>query len=325
MSSTISVIVPVFNTENYIRSALDSLLSQTVSFDEIIVIDDGSTDSSYEILEEYSLQGKIKLFTQKNIGLGLTRNVGIEVSTSDYIYFFDSDDLASPLLVENVKQKIEFNPELEIIVFAAAVFYDDEFEKSTFSPTYERVDPGLYSRFFDAAVVMELSNTNYSQACLYVLKKQAIDINKLKFNKYIHEDEAFLMDLIANVGLTLIIKDKFFNRRVRNGSIMTSKKTYNHVNGYLQASIEAKKNSMNASSKEEVNFFNEKAVQYYLNALYISYKVDGFSKFKNIFQRIQGLPSYKLGLHEIISILFGQKSPKALEYFNKFRKLIKGK
>ncbi|EGF32587.1 putative glycosyltransferase [Oxalobacteraceae bacterium IMCC9480] len=325
MTSTISVIVPVFNTQDYIRPALDSLLSQTVSFDEIIVIDDGSTDLSSEILKEYFLQEKIKLITQKNKGLGLTRNVGVEAATSDYIYFFDSDDLASPFLVEKIKKEIELNPDLEIIVFGAAVFYDDKFDKSTFSPTYERVDLGLYRRFFDAAVAMERSDTNYSTACLYVLKKRVIDNNNLKFNAYIHEDEAFLMNLIANVGLTLIIGDKFFNRRVRSGSIMTSKKSYNHVNGYLQASIEAQKNSEEIASKEGKKFFEIKAVQYYLSALYISYKVEGFSKYESLFKRIQGLPSYNLKPYQIISILFGRKSPKALEYFNKFRQLIKGK
>ncbi|GAA4020945.1 glycosyltransferase family A protein [Actimicrobium antarcticum] len=325
MTATISVIVPVYNTQDYLRAALDSLLSQTMSFDEIIVIDDGSTDSSSEILKEYSFKGKIKLISQKNSGQGFARNAGIEVAKSDYIYFFDSDDLVSPLLVEKIKNEIAINVDLEIIVFGADVFYEEEFDKSSFSPKYERLNMGFYKCFFNAAVAMENSKTNYSQPCLYVLKKEVIDMHKIRFNAYLHEDDVFLLHLIAKVGATLVMKDKFFIRRVRPGSTMTSKKNINHVNGYLQASITAKNQFENSLSAERKFFFRKKAMHYYLNALFVSYKVEGFKKYDSVWQRIKGLPNYNLQIHEIISVIGGRRSPQVLEHFNRFRKMIKGK
>lgn len=89
----ISIVVPVYNVENYLRKCLDSILNQTYKNIEIILIDDGSKDSSGNICDEYALKSeKIKVIHKENAGLSATRNLGIEVSTGDYIAFIDSDD-----------------------------------------------------------------------------------------------------------------------------------------------------------------------------------------------------------------------------------------
>ncbi len=89
----ISVIIPVYNTEKFIRDCLESILSQTLKEIEIICIDDGSTDQSYAILEEYSARHKnIIVLRQKNMGAGIARNWGIEYANGKYICFMDSDD-----------------------------------------------------------------------------------------------------------------------------------------------------------------------------------------------------------------------------------------
>ncbi|MGL6105767.1 glycosyltransferase family 2 protein [Romboutsia sp.] len=89
----ISVIVPVYNVEKYLERCLNSLLNQTYKNLEIILINDGSTDSSEEIRKKYSKQDeKIKFISQENKGIAETRNVGIKNSTGEYIAFLDSDD-----------------------------------------------------------------------------------------------------------------------------------------------------------------------------------------------------------------------------------------
>lgn len=85
----ISLVVPVYNTEKYLRKCLDSLLNQTFHDIEIICINDGSTDNSAKILEEYP---HIKVITQENRGLSEARNTGIKAASGDYIGFVDSDD-----------------------------------------------------------------------------------------------------------------------------------------------------------------------------------------------------------------------------------------
>lgn len=97
-TTTLSVIVPVYNTAHYLRQCLDSLLAQTFSDLEIIVVDDGSTDDSPSILAEYESAhpGRITIITKSNGGLSDARNVGIATARSDYIGFVDSDDYVSP-------------------------------------------------------------------------------------------------------------------------------------------------------------------------------------------------------------------------------------
>lgn len=88
-----SVIIPVYNTETYIKTCLDSVLNQSLRPKEIILIDDGSTDSSSIICDQYSVNyEEIKVVHKKNAGLGMARNTGIENSNCEYVMFIDSDD-----------------------------------------------------------------------------------------------------------------------------------------------------------------------------------------------------------------------------------------
>lgn len=90
----ISVIVPVFNMEQYIPDALNSIVNQTLSDLEVIAIDDGSTDESYKVLYEYAVKDKrIKLIHQENKGVGISRNIGIKQAQGEFICFLDPDDM----------------------------------------------------------------------------------------------------------------------------------------------------------------------------------------------------------------------------------------
>ena len=89
----ISVIIPVYNVEKYLSECLESIINQTFKDIEIICVDDGSTDGSSDILNRYSMKDKrFKIITQKNLGISVARNKGIESANGDYIAFIDSDD-----------------------------------------------------------------------------------------------------------------------------------------------------------------------------------------------------------------------------------------
>ena len=97
----ISIIVPVYNVEKYIRKCVDSIIAQTFSDIEIILVDDGSTDSSGIICDEYSsIDSRIRVIHKKNGGLSSARNTGIEEATGDYLGFIDSDDYISSDMFE---------------------------------------------------------------------------------------------------------------------------------------------------------------------------------------------------------------------------------
>lgn len=99
----ISVIVPVYNVEKYLYSCIDSILAQTYNNLEIILIDDGSTDCSGKICDEYALKdSRILVIHKENQGLGLARNSGLEIAKGKYILFVDSDDYIHPKMVEEL-------------------------------------------------------------------------------------------------------------------------------------------------------------------------------------------------------------------------------
>ena len=102
--SRISIIVPVYNVENYLAKCLDSLVNQSYENIEILVINDGSKDHSGEIITEYAgkYPGKIKAFTKENGGLSDARNFGLDNATGDYIGFVDSDDYVTPAMFEEM-------------------------------------------------------------------------------------------------------------------------------------------------------------------------------------------------------------------------------
>ena len=97
----VSVILPVYNVEKYLIKCLDSVIRQTYQKLEIILVDDGSTDSSGKICDEYANKdGRIKVFHKKNGGLSDARNYGIERSTGEYLAFIDSDDYVDDDYIE---------------------------------------------------------------------------------------------------------------------------------------------------------------------------------------------------------------------------------
>lgn len=97
----VSVIIPVYNEESYIRQSMESVMSQTYKNLEIIVIDDGSTDKSIDICKELSQRDeRIFIFSQKNAGVSAARNHGIDFATGEYIFFMDGDDAIHPFLIE---------------------------------------------------------------------------------------------------------------------------------------------------------------------------------------------------------------------------------
>ncbi len=118
----LSVIIPVFNSEKYLQNTLDSILSQDVADMELVCVNDGSTDSSLEILEEYaSKDGRIHVISQENRGAGVSRNVGFENSSGKYIHFMDSDDWLEPGAYRTILERME-RTSVDICVFQRIIY-----------------------------------------------------------------------------------------------------------------------------------------------------------------------------------------------------------
>ena len=112
----LSVIIPVYKVENYLRECVDSVLSQTYSTLEVILVDDGSPDNCPAICDDYARRdARVRVIHQSNQGLSAARNAGIEVATGDFIAFVDSDDYISPTYFEAAMQAFEQDKELDIV------------------------------------------------------------------------------------------------------------------------------------------------------------------------------------------------------------------
>ena len=103
----ISVIVPVYNVKPYLRKCLDSIINQSYRDLEILIIDDGSTDGSGDICDEYRKDDRIKVFHTENRGLSAARNLGLDSASGDWIGFVDSDDWIEPDMYEVLIRKGE--------------------------------------------------------------------------------------------------------------------------------------------------------------------------------------------------------------------------
>lgn len=116
----ISIIIPVFNREELVKDTLDSVLAQTYQAWECIVVDDGSTDDTWQVLEEYSQKDvRIKIFNRNREpkGAPTCRNIGAELSKGEYLIFWDSDDIMAPWCVEERLSFMNKNPELDFGLF----------------------------------------------------------------------------------------------------------------------------------------------------------------------------------------------------------------
>ena len=120
----ISVIIPVYNVEKYLRQCLDSVINQTYKDLEIICVEDCSTDNSPQILQEYAQKDeRIKiLYNEKNSKLGPTRNNGLKVATGEYIHFLDSDDWLEPDAYEILVNHLSKCGQVDILHFCGEIY-----------------------------------------------------------------------------------------------------------------------------------------------------------------------------------------------------------
>lgn len=155
----VSVIIPVYNTEKYLRECLDSVINQTLKEIEIICVDDGSTDNSLEILKEYAAKdNRITVLNQENLYAGVARNAGMMVASGEYYHFLDSDDWVE----DNIYEKcVENNKNYDIVVFANNVIDENTQELIRVNKAniddkdkiFTQTNPNAWSKLFNKCFI----------------------------------------------------------------------------------------------------------------------------------------------------------------------------
>ncbi len=220
----ISVIVPVYNVEKYLSQCLESIINQTFSDIEIICVNDGSTDNSRQILEEYKLKdSRIIIEDKANGGLSSARNAGLKAAKGRVISFVDSDDWIAPDMLEKLYNDMVFyNTDISI----CAVHLYDEISKTVDD------DDGYYNlskfnRTFDNRAFSYRDTKPFlTDICVMawnkLYRKSLIDKVNAKFpDGLIFEDGPFFYDLFFNTDRVSVVRDFLYYYRInRKGSIV---------------------------------------------------------------------------------------------------------
>ncbi len=229
----VSVVVPCFNVEAYVGEALQSLVAQELLPEEVIVIDDGSTDGTVKVVESFQSLLDIKLFRMENSGQGVARNFGISQASAPYVYFLDADDKVAPGMLAKLVCVLEEYDWPDLLFFAGQAFYNADYQGFFFRPYTRKLEFPPVSP--ERAIALIGKDRLFSASpCMYISKRSLWGEEGISFRSMIHEDEELLYRLVLASGLVATIGDKLFLRRLRNNSTMTVAKTLQHVQGRVQ-------------------------------------------------------------------------------------------
>lgn len=234
----VSVIVPMYKVEEYLRQCLDSAVKQTLPNIEIICVDDGSPDRSAEIAAEYAEKyNTVKLVRKENGGLSSARNAGLDVATGEYVYFLDSDDFIEPEMLEELCGKADAE-QLDVVYFNTHLYFENQQvrdQNQNYLNYYTR--KGDYSGVYSGQALFALMRENHEflpSACLQLVRRSIIEENRVRFyNGIIHEDNLFSFQCAILARRTGYLDKAFYYRRMHGDSIMTVGKSIRNVEGYL--------------------------------------------------------------------------------------------
>jgi len=236
----VSVIIPVYNTEKYLKQCLVSVINQTFKDIEIICIDDGSTDNSLDILREYQKNdNRIKILTQDHKYAGVARNYGMSIAKGEYIFFIDSDDYIQNNTLETLFNKANDNS-CEIVLMTNIITFTDEnvINLTTNSRyddiilNYQDVKRGL---FFDYCNIF----------CNRLYKKDFLQKNNIKFAETRNGEDLALSFLSIVLTKKFIATDKLaYYYRIHKKSTNNTRSIYSNFAGYKYAQDMLKKHNV---------------------------------------------------------------------------------
>lgn len=227
-----SILVPVYNASEYISQCIESVLEQSYTNYEIILVDDGSTDSSGDICDKYAEQdSRIKVFHRNNHGLLLTRRFGIEKISGDYVLFLDSDDWLEPNMLEKLNGILEKN-DVDLIIYRYQTV-DGMIKKSSpvIFDNYKLFNSVNKKELYDSLVKEQLS-TLWSKC----VKSSVIDHDDYKEyrNITLGEDMLQTIPLFDNAETVLSINDILYNYRLNNSSMTHTAMTKGKIDSYIK-------------------------------------------------------------------------------------------
>ena len=269
----VSIVVPVYNTEKYLRRCMDSIMNQTLKDIEIIIVDDGSKKECAVLCDEISkTDSRIKVVHKKNGGLGFARNTGLEAATGEYIGFVDSDDYIEPLMCETLYDAAKkYNADLAIsgICFVGGNMFsesDDLVKKPCFKETEIFNADTLKTLLLGVigALPNEPDDSRYGvSVCKNIFSNSLIKEKNITFlseREILSEDTLFMVDFIKNSSCAVGVTGAYYCY-CRNDDSLS--KSYNSTR--FERSIvflnELEKQIVNTVPKEEYKIYLDRLIQ----------------------------------------------------------------
>ena len=269
----LSIVVPVYNTEKYLRRCMDSIMNQTLKDIEIIIVDDGSKEECAVLCDEISkTDSRIKVVHKENGGLGFARNTGLEAASGEYIGFVDSDDYIERAMYEtlyNAAKKYNADLCLSGISFVGGNMFSEaggDTKKSYFEEetVFEKEDMKKLLLGVIGALPHEPDDSRYGvSVCKNIFKTSVIRERKLEFlseRKILSEDTLFMVDFIKSSKSAVGIPDSYYCY-CRNEDSLS--KSYNKER--FEKSIvfldELEKRIADTIGKEEYKIYLDRLVQ----------------------------------------------------------------
>ncbi|MBQ9375584.1 MAG: glycosyltransferase family 2 protein [Ruminococcus sp.] len=220
INALVSIIVPAYNCEDYIYECVDNILNQSYSNLQIIIVDDGSSDKTYDKCKDFNDE-RITLLHKENGGASSARNYGLKYAKGDYIMFADSDDYLDKDAVDILVNLIQ-KEQADLIYFEADNFTDDktiEIKEKGFS---QKVDYPVMSG--NELIPLLIKNKDYHAAPFLFFINNKLFESGICFEEGIMlEDELFSFQLFRASNKVYCLRKELYHRRVRQGSVMTSK------------------------------------------------------------------------------------------------------
>lgn len=193
-----SIIIPVYNRSHLLGETIDTVLAQSYSHFEIIIVDDGSTENIKEVLDQkYSTESKIKYFRKQNEERGVARNYGIKHAEGDFAVFFDSDDFMKPHYLETLNKIIDENPGVKLL--ATKYNYDNN-GKTEYHPFLKHLEEGWYDQ--------DLFLKGNILACNYCVRTKDPDLKLFPPERELASMEDWLFLLANLTSNKIFIKDE---------------------------------------------------------------------------------------------------------------------
>lgn len=238
--NTVSIIVPVYNAQKYIRACLNSILKQTCPDYEVILVDDGSSDASGRICDHYAGRDeRITVFHRENKGVSAARNFGLAHATGKYILFADADDTMDPYMLEGCVRLAQDNEADLVICSFHYHMADDEMVENSLGTEVCVTGEELFEHWFCTLMEKEILNPPWNK----LIKKALLEEHHIRFHEKfsICEDMAFSIQTIAASKRTVLTGRMYYNYYLKSSGTLVYKFHENYfeaLTNYYKAALE---------------------------------------------------------------------------------------